>query len=112
MVPLWWNHKVPIRNLPELLQLYHQHGGSIVQYRRIYSVILFSHTSSVFEWVPPTTSHRAAGRKHALWCFMFGWWSIPGLVGTPIALYKNLFGGMDVTSFLTAPPPIVQGQNP
>jgi hypothetical protein len=36
------------------------------------------------------------------WCgvsLVLGWWGLPwGLIWTPMAIYKNLTGGIDVTS--------------
>jgi hypothetical protein len=60
----------------------------------------------VFELVPQGTTRRAAGRKHALWCCLLGWWSIPGFFGTAGSIINNLMGGIDVTKILTTPPPL------
>jgi hypothetical protein len=106
IIPIFWREKAKIQNLPELLENYGESGGVIVEYQRIFSIIIFSRMSPVYEWVPPGTSRRAAGRKHAMYCFFLGWWSIMGLFGTAGAIINNLMGGIDVTKILTMPPPL------
>jgi hypothetical protein len=106
IIPIFWKERTTIRNLPELLERYHKHGGAIVEYRRIFSILVFTRAYPVFEWVPPGTTRRAAGGKHALSCFLLGWWSIPGLFGTAGAIINNLMGGIDLTKVLTTPPPL------
>ncbi len=106
IIPIFWGEKTKIRNLPELLQNYRQSGGSIVEYRRIFSVLIFSRMYPVYEWVPPNTTRYAAGRKHALFCGLLGWWSIMGFFGTASIIINDLMGGIDVTKILTMPPPL------
>jgi hypothetical protein len=106
VISIFWTQKTTIRNLPELLDNYHKHGGSIVQYDRVFSIILYMQRSPKFEWVPPNTTRRAAGLKHALWCCLLGWWSITGFFATSGAIINNLMGGVDVTKVLTSPPPL------
>jgi hypothetical protein len=52
------------------------------------------------------TDFYAAGRKHALFCALLGWWSIVGFFGTAGAIINNLMGGIDVTKVFTMPPPL------
>jgi len=106
IVPIFWTEKSKIRNLPELLDNYQKHGGQIVQYQRIFSFIVFSRMFPVFEWVSPNATRRAAGRKHALFSFLLGWWSPIGMFGTAGIIINNLMGGIDVTKILTKPPPL------
>ena len=106
VIPIFWTEKTKIRNLPELLDNHQKHGGQIVEYRRIFSVLIFSRMYPVYEWVPPDTTRQTAGRKHALFCCLLGWWSIFGFFGTAGAIINNLMGGIDVTKVLTLPPPL------
>jgi hypothetical protein len=46
------------------------------------------------------------GFGHALFCFLFGWWSPAGIIWTLPAVVNNLFGGVDVTKVFTQPPPL------
>jgi len=106
IIPIFWSEKTKIHNLPELLENYRRHGGAIVEYRRIFFVFVFSRMYPVYEWVSPETTRKAAGRKHALFCGLLGWWSIMGFFGTAGAIINNLMGGIDVTKVLTMPPPV------
>ena len=109
IIPIFWREKAKIHNLPELLENHRSRGGQIIEYRRIVSVIIFSRMFPVYEWVPPQTTRHIAGRKHALFCFLFGWWSIMGVFGTAGMIINNLMGGVDVTKVLTMPP-LLPGQ--
>jgi hypothetical protein len=106
IIPIFWRERTRVKNLPELLDNYRNRGGAIVEYQRLYSIILFTRRFPVYEWVPPETTRQVAGRKHALWCCAFGWWSIFGVIGTGGIILNNLMGGVDVTKILTSPPPI------
>jgi hypothetical protein len=100
MIPIIWSTPTSIRNIEDLRDRVERHGGAIVQYERVVSVIVYSRMESRFEWVPPDTSHRAAGLKHAGACALLGWWSIPGFFWTSGAIINNLLGGLDVTDVL------------
>jgi len=106
MIPIYWTERASIPNLQELLDKVRQHGGSIVEYQRIFAVILFTRSFPVFDWVPPGASRTTAGLKHVLFCCTLGWWSPAGLFGTPAALITNLMGGVDLTKVFTQPPPL------
>jgi hypothetical protein len=106
IIPIFWTQKARIPNLQELLDNYQRHGGSIVQYDRVFSVIVYMQRYPKFEWVSPTTARRAAGFKHALWCCLLGWWSPLGFFATTGAIINNVMGGIDVTKILTSPPPL------
>jgi len=106
IIPIFWREKTKIKNLPELMENYQRHGGQIVEYRRIFSIILFSRMYPVYEWVSQETTRKAAGRKRALFCGLLDWWSIMGFFGTAGSIINNLMGGIDVTKVLTMPPPI------
>lgn len=106
IILIFWSQKTTIPNLQELLDNYHKHGGAIVQYERVFSILIYSQRTPKFEWVALNTTRRAAGFKHALWCFLLGWWSIAGLFWTAGSIINNLMGGIDVTRVLTSPPPL------
>jgi len=95
----------PIPNLEVMLQKQRQYGGKIVRYQRLFSLLVYSQHYSEFEWLEPSASRQAAGLKHALFCFVFGWWSAHGLLRTFPAIVVNLLGGTDVTRLLTASTP-------
>src|SRR6476659_6952282 len=103
IIPIFWSRKTAIRNLPGLLENYRKFGGAIIQYERVYSILVYSQRSPTFEWVAPNTTRRVVGAKHALWCFLFGWWSITGFFWTAGSIINNLMGGIDVTRVLTSP---------
>jgi hypothetical protein len=106
MIPIYWTERASIPNLHDLLEKVRQHGGSIVEYQRVFGIIVFTRTFPVFEWVPPHASRKTAGLKHVLFCAALGWWSVTGLFWTPAALIKNLTGGVDLTKVFTQPPPL------
>jgi len=106
IIPLIWTQKSTIPNLQKLLDNYHEHGGVIVQYERVVSLLVFSWRATKFEWVGPHTTRRAVGCKYALWNFLLGWWSVPGFFWTIGAIINNLMGGIDVTRVLALPPPL------
>ena len=106
MIPIYWTERTSIPNLQVLLDQVRQHGGSIVEYQRVFSFIFVTQSFPVFDWVPPGTSRRVAGLKHVLFCGTLGWWSVTGLFWTPAALINNLMGGVDLTKVFTQPPPL------
>src|SRR6266496_3699313 len=111
MIPIYWTQTTMIPNLPQLVDSYHKHGGAIVEYERVFSVLVYSQRSPVFEWVPPGTTRRSAGLKHALWCGLLGWWSITGFFWTAGSIINNLMGGIEITKVFTSPP-LLPGQQP
>ncbi len=106
MIPIFWTTKSSIPNLQELLDNYQSHGGAIVQYDHVLSLLIYTQRTTEFVWVGPHTTRRMVGFKHALFCFFLGWWSILGIFATPVAIINNLMGGIDVTRVLTSPPPL------
>jgi hypothetical protein len=103
IVPIYLQERAKIKNLPLLLDRYRRDGGAIVVYERVFSLIMYSRKYPIFEWVSPQTTHQEAGRRHAMWCALLGWWSPFGLFWTPAAIMRNLRGGTDVTQAVTAP---------
>ncbi len=97
MINLEFKDPKAIENLPMLLAYHEQHGGMIVEYRRVWSLLFVSHMTSRLEWVPPGESRLVHGLKHTLFCFFLGWWSLGGFFATIGALVNNLMGGIDVT---------------
>jgi hypothetical protein len=54
IIPIFRTQKTTIPNLDELVTNYHKPGGAIVQYDRVFSIILYTQRSPKFEWVPVT----------------------------------------------------------
>ncbi|MDB6174099.1 MAG: hypothetical protein JWL59_3410 [Chthoniobacteraceae bacterium] len=106
IIPLYWTERSTIPNLQELLDRVRQQGGSIVEYQRVFSIILFTRSYPVFDWVPPGTSRTTAGLKHAVFCGTLGWWSVADLFWTPSTIVNNLMGGVDLTRVFTEPSPL------
>ena len=106
MIPIQWSERAKIPNLSELVQNYHERGGAIIEYERIWSAIYLTHSSPVFAWVPPGHNRSIAGIKHAVFCLLLGWWSPSGLFWTLPAVINNLMGGVDVSQVLAKPPPL------
>lgn len=98
--------KSDIPNLDDLLEKHRVQGGSIIQYDRICSALVYARRTAVYEWVPNRTARHWRGCQHALWCAMLGWWSWVGLIVTGILIFNNLAGGSDFTRLLTTPPPL------
>jgi hypothetical protein len=100
MMHFEWTQRGQAPHLPQMIESLERHGGAIVQYEIIFSGIMFSRTTTHLEWVPPYRSRSGAGFKYALWSLAIGWWSLPGLVLTPIAIVNNLLGGTNVTGIV------------
>ena len=100
----WHEFKFDIPNLDELLAKHRQHGGFIIQYDRVFSILVYTRRTAICEWVPNRAARYRAGLKHALWCGLLGWWSLAGLFVTGVLIFNNLLGGIDYTRYLTTPP--------
>jgi hypothetical protein len=77
-------------------------GGRFVVYQYCFSVLImtFKRNSSV-KFVPAGESASVKGLPYTLLSLLFGWWGIPwGFIYTPQVIYKNLNGGVDVTSYV------------
>jgi hypothetical protein len=106
MIHFHWTEAAEVPNLAYLRDSLKKHGGSVVQYQKIFSLIAISRTTSHWEWVPAYSNRSWVGFKYALWCMVFGWWSLPGLAFTPGVILNNLIGGVNVTELLIGPPPL------
>lgn len=76
-----------------------QRGAKFVQYQYVISllVVTFRRSSKVF-YIPPGESAVAPGIPYSLLSFFLGWWGFPwGVMRTPLAIGRNLSGGIDVT---------------
>jgi hypothetical protein len=100
---LSWTRERKIANTDELVQNVRLRGGSIIAFDRIESVLIACERSHRYEWVGPGEDRKRAGLKHALYCLLLGPWSLPGLVGAPVAVVANLMGGVDVTESFIEP---------
>lgn len=100
IIPISWTHKVEISNADYLKSQLKEHGGRVIEYRWIFSMLLMTINHARYEWLPADASRSKAGIKHALLCLITGWWSLAGLLGTPVLIINNLLGGIDVTKVL------------
>ena len=101
-----WTEKANIPNLPALLERVHLHGGSIVEFQRVWSAVFYCQSGPIYRWVGPRQSRFLHGFGHAVFCFLFGWWSPAGIIWTLPGVPNNLCGGVDVTRIYTQPPPL------
>jgi len=90
------------RMTPDQLALEVQRGGRFVIFQYCISVVILTfRRNSPIQFVPAGHSPAAKGLPWTLLSFLFGWWGFPfGLIYTPMVLYKNLNGGIDVTQNL------------
>ena len=109
MIPIYWNERTQIKNLPELLAKHQKEGGSILEFQSVYSAIFFSQARPKFVWIPKGGNRHLCGLVQSMPTLLLGWWSLAGFFWTINALIKNLMGGVDVTTVFTSPPPL-EGQ--
>jgi hypothetical protein len=79
-------------------------GGKLLVYQYCVSVIVitFRRTTPV-QFVKAGESAAAKSLPWTLLSFLLGWWGIPwGFIYTPMVIYKNLNGGVDVTESVLA----------
>jgi hypothetical protein len=95
-----------MKTLPAIREQFSRQGGRVVLFQRITSAIVVSWESSHLEWIPPYSTRTWAGLRYAFWTALLGWWSISGLWCTPAAILTDVFGGVDVTEIVKAPPPL------
>jgi hypothetical protein len=98
--------------LPNLQEQYQRHGGKIVMFQRVTSMIVISWETTHLEFVPPHFSRSWVGFKYVLWNLFLGWWSISGLWCTPSAILNSLLGGIDVTELVTDLPVSFNARQP
>ena len=108
---LEWTMPVGAAQLPAVKENLHRHGGIIVQYQRIYSLILFSLKTTHWIWVPPYRSRRAIGLEFALPSLFFGLWSLPGFLSAPGVILNDMLGGAEVTGLVAHPAFLKEQQN-
>ena len=108
MIPISWSESVAIPDLPELQKKQRALGGYIILFMRVTSYVVLSKTVELPQWVGPKESRFLRGIRASWHTIAFGWWSLPGILGTVHALIYNLSGGCDVTE-LYSDPPVVNG---
>jgi hypothetical protein len=77
-------------------------GARFVVYQYCVSALImtFKRNSSV-QFVRAGESATVKGLPFTLLSLLLGWWGIPwGFIYTPQVIYKNLKGGVDVTSYV------------
>ena len=117
MIPIQWSSSVEIPNAQKLLDQVQRHGGSIIEYQRVFSLLLFSQSSPQYVWMRAGGSRFRAGLEHSIFTLITGWWSLPGIFWTPACVLYNSFGGTDVTRLLQlahrpAPQPVSSSPPP
>ena len=103
-IPIHWTSPQKIPNLELLLRNCREQSGRLVEYRRVWSLLVFSSMSPRIECVAPRTSRVLAGLKHTIFSMLLGWWSWTGVFWTIAVILGNTMGGIDVTDVLSAPP--------
>lgn len=88
---------VEIPNLADIQRNLQLRGGSVIEYRRVLSLVAFTQITPRFEWVETGGSRLKAGLPHTLFCLFIGWWSPAGLLANLGVTLNNLLGGVDVT---------------
>ena len=101
-IPLNFSRPAEIPNLAELQQNLQLRGGSIIEFRRVRSVLVLTQIFPRFEWVEHGGSRFKAGLPHTTYCFLAGWWSPMGLLANLGVTLNNLLGGVDVTPLFRA----------
>ena len=84
-------------DLPELVNEFKEHGGSLVEYRYVVSFGIYTRRSTKIEWVPEHASPHLEGLIASLPTLCLGWWSGIGVFCTIGAIITNLLGGINVT---------------
>jgi hypothetical protein len=77
-------------------------GARFVVFEYCISVIILTFKrSSGVHYLRPGESALVKGLPYTLISLLLGWWGFPfGIIFTPMALYKNLSGGRDVTALV------------
>ncbi len=81
-----------------------ERGGRFVIFQYVVSVLVmtFRRSSNIY-YVAPGESAAAKGVGWTLLTLVVGWWGVPwGFIYTPMAIFKNLSGGIDVTREVAA----------
>jgi len=81
-----------------------QRGARFVAFQYVISalVVTFRRVSDIY-YIPPGVSPLSKGWPFTLLTLAVGWLGFPwGFIYTPMAIYKNLSGGIDVTAEVAA----------
>jgi hypothetical protein len=92
-----------LRNVASQRTQHLSDGGYYLVYLSCASFIILSVTTPKLVWVRPQRSRRWTGFWHSLPSLLLGWWSLGGLVSTPLVLTHNLLGGFDMTGAILHP---------
>jgi hypothetical protein len=88
-----------------------EQGAKFVVYQYVMSALVITlRRNSKIYYLRPGESLVAKGLPYIIITALIGWWGVPfGLLYTPVAVYRNLRGGTDITpsvlSKLTADTP-------
>jgi hypothetical protein len=81
-----------------------QRGGKVIVYQYVVSIVVMTFKRNApVQFLKAGESAVVRGLPWTLLSLLAGWWGIPwGFIYTPQVLYKNLNGGVDVTSNVMA----------
>lgn len=75
-------------------------GARVVAFEYVFSLVYFSYSGPKLYLVRPGRSAFKPGFDRTIFTLLAGWWSIPGLIQTPVVLVKNCMGGSDATGWV------------
>jgi hypothetical protein len=99
-IPIQTTSRAHIENLIELRINLRNGRGAVIEYSRVFSLILYSEITPRFEWVDEHQSRLRAGLRHTLFTLLLGWWSPMGVLPSMAAIVNNLRGGVEVTALI------------
>jgi hypothetical protein len=74
-------------------------GGQVILYEICVSLLFLTHRRPVVVLVPAGENRIYHALPYLLVSVLLGWWGIPwGMIYTPLVLFTNLRGGVDVTA--------------
>ena len=85
---------------PDQIRFEVNRGARFVVYQYCVSLLIVTlRRNSAVQFIKADESAAAKSLPYTALTFLLGWWGIPwGFIYTPQVLYRNLKGGIDVTS--------------
>jgi len=103
MIDFGIERTLKLRDIERLRSHQLKAGGSYVLYLSCVSFVFVSIRTPALVWIGPLQNHFLKGIWHSLPSLFLGWWSLDGLMNTPLVLAHNLLGGFDMTSTVLDP---------